>query len=92
MQENFTQTVYETMIGVLKQEYRVPGVSNEYEPGKPCDLLYKEVYDANCRLCQRLGIPCDDEDVETIISNMFDIQQILCLRMYEYGVKFGAPD
>lgn len=90
MRDNFIEDVYETMTGMLIPEYCVPGVSDEYEPGKPCDLLYKEVYEANCRLCERLGVPADDHDVETIVSNMFDIQKILCMKMYEYGVKFGT--
>ncbi len=92
MQNNFIEDVYETMIGVRKKEYCVPGISNEYEPGNPCTLLYQEVYEANRRLCQRLGISADDHDVETIVSNMFDIQKLLCMKMYEYGAKFGTPD
>lgn len=92
MSETFAEEVYDTMTGSLIPEYAVDGVEDEYAEGKLCDQLYAKVYAANRRLCDRLGIPSEDSDVEIIISAMFDLQKHLCLKMYEYGAKFGRSE
>ena len=58
--------IYETMIGEAVSE--CPGVADEFAPGAMCDRLYGEIYEANKRLCERLGVE-DDEDVEIIINH-----------------------
>ena len=59
-------------------------VEDEFAEGKPCAELYRRVYEANRRLCQRLGVD-EDKDVETIINCMNDISCILAMKMYDYG-------
>ena len=59
-------------------------IENEFAEGKECSELYKEVYEANRSLCERLGVE-ENKDVEKIINSMFDIAEILAKKMYHYG-------
>jgi hypothetical protein len=79
------ETVYETLTDSLIDRYRVPGVENAFEEGKPCSVLYGQIYEANQRLCARLGQTDDDPDVELIINSFFEISKILGIKMYHYG-------
>ena len=90
MKYDFIDDVYYTLDGQMTMEGGIPGVENAFESGKPCDLLYAEVYNANMRLCQRLGVDEDmgDSDVDTIFMQ---ICEIMGKKMYEYGAKFGMP-
>ena len=85
------ESVYETLTDVLNEPYQVPGVENAFAEGTLCTGLYREVYEANLRLCERLGQPEDDPDVELIINNLLQINKHLCLRMYHYGQAFSMP-
>ncbi len=59
-------------------------MENTFGPGLPCHRLYQEIFDANCRLCQRLGVE-EDADVECIVDCFGEIIRDLCLRMYHLG-------
>ena len=83
------ESVYETLTDALTEPYQVPGVENAFTEGAPCDKLYREVYQANIRLCQRLGQPEADPDVETIINNLLTITREIGLKMYHYGQTFA---
>jgi predicted site-specific integrase-resolvase len=48
--------------------------------------LYQEVFDANRRLCERLGVD-EDKDIEHLINNMQDIAKILAMKMFDYGMR-----
>ena len=80
--------VYESLTGIVSEEHRMQQVENLFAANGQCDRLYAEVYNANCKLCQRLGVS-EDPDVETIINNFWEISQILGVKMYEYGQKLG---
>ena len=80
--------VYETLINDLNGPYQVPGVENAFTEDSPCSSLYREVYQANLRLCERLGQPEADPDVELIINNLLAISKKLCIKMYHYGQNF----
>lgn len=93
----FIELVYNLMIGSLdlknhpvkEKKY----VKNEYKEGKYCDKKYRKVFNANRRICERLGIEDgEDDDVECIISNLLDIQQHMCMKMYKYGWKFARRE
>lgn len=88
----FKQRVFDLMNGSLDLErYPVPEsgiVKNEFEEGEACDLLYREVYDANRRICERLGVE-EDSDVEIIIRNLLEIGEHQAMRMYDYGRAFS---
>lgn len=79
------ENVFDTLTGSLCEEYTIPGVENAFAPGGDCDRLYRQVYEANCRLCDRLGKNDGDPDVELIINNLLQINRILSLKMYHYG-------
>ena len=83
------ENVYLTLTGELLDEFVIPGVENAFARGSQCDLLYEQIYDANQRLCARLGQTDDDPDVELIINNFFEMNRILCLEMYRYGQIYG---
>ncbi len=67
-------------------------VENEYAEGKLCEQLYGEIYDCSLRLCERLGAGESDRDVERIINAFFDIQERLCMKMYDYGRLFALKE
>ena len=93
MSEEQIRDVYETLIGVRVEAYRVSGVENLYEPGSPCAIAYENMLDAYSRLRERLGITGDDdENVETIINSLMDIEQIVSLKMFEYGRKITLEE
>lgn len=89
------QRVFDLMNGSLDLEhYPVPEseiVDNEFEEGKMCGVLYREVYHANRRICERLGVE-EDADVEIIIRNLLKIGEYQCMKMYDYGRFFCAGD
>lgn len=80
------EKVYLSMLGELLEP--MSGVKNAFAPGQPCDVLYQQIYDANRRLCQRLGVE-EDADVECIVDCFFEITRELCLRMYRMGTELG---
>lgn len=79
------ENVYLTLTGDMLDENSVPGVGNAFAEGMPCCELYRQIYEANQRLCSRLGKIDEDADVELIINNFLEINRILCLEMYRYG-------
>ena len=90
MNRCFAEEVYESMQGLLVQEAHIAGVENAFEDGKPCAKWYCDMLDAYGRLCDRLGVTDEDQDVEVIISSLLHIQKELCLTMYQYGTVFGT--
>lgn len=89
MDEDLAERIYQTVVVGLLPEYRVPGVEFAFEEGSFCMTRYGEMLNAYERLCDRLGVVDEDEDVEVIISALLDIQSELCHQMYRYGAQFG---
>ena len=94
--EEFKEIIYNLMIGAFDLEHypieESQYVSNEYEEEKFCYKAYQEIYNANCHICERLGVDIDeDNDVELIINNLLDIGKYLSMKMYDYGVFFSSP-
>ncbi len=81
--------IYFTLVGVIRKEYRVPGVENLFAEGSECSNLYSQMLDAYERLCSRLGVVDEDDDVEVIINSMMDIERKVSMKMFEYGMKFA---
>lgn len=65
-------------------ELDIQGVVNAFADGLPCAKLYGDVYNAKCRLEERLGVE-EDEDVGIIINSLLEIAERLSMKMYEYG-------
>ena len=84
---SFAENVYDSLQGELLEP--VPGVENAFEDGKPCIQWYGDMLDAYERICTRLGQENEDSDCEIMINSLLEIQRTLCLKMYEYGKRFG---
>lgn len=78
--------IYESMMGNLVKPIR--GIENAFASGTHCEQLYDEIYMANRRICERLGVE-EDTDVELIVSNFLELNRELCIRMFGYGTRFG---
>ena len=76
------EKIYLSMLGELTEPE--PGVQNAFAPGQPCAKLYRQIYEARCRLCDRLGEE-ENEDLESILDCFFEINRQMCLRMYRLG-------
>ena len=88
--EELREQVYLTLTGNLIPSYCVPGVENAFAEGAFCMNKYKEVMDAYERLCERLDVVDEDDDVEIIINSFIEIEKYLCLKMYEYGATLAG--
>lgn len=87
----FKEMIYDLMNGQIDLE-KYPAqesniVKNEFEKGMPCDVCYEQVYEANKRLCERLGVE-EDKDVELIVNNLLQIAKYQAMKMYDYGKLF----
>ena len=76
------EKIYLSMLGALTEP--VPGVQNAFAPGQPCAKLYRQIYEARCRLCERRGEE-ENDDLESIFDGFFEINRQMCLRMYRLG-------
>ena len=89
--EGLKEMVYNLMNGSLDWDLCTAPekelVADEYAAGSKCDQLYEEAYEANRRICQRLGVE-EDRDVEIIMRNLLDIGKHLSMKMYDYGANF----
>lgn len=95
--EDFKMLVYDLMNGSIDLEMRPVEesrcVKNAYEEGSDCEQAYAEAVKACERLGERLGNPSgEDPDVECIMNSMLKIQEILCMKMYEYGWYFAKGE
>ena len=86
---DFVEDIYASLNGDALPEVAIRWVENMFAEGKRCSVLYGEVYEANIRLCERLGVLDEDEDVERIISNLLEMQNILCEKMFYCGYRVG---
>jgi hypothetical protein len=88
--DELKERVYYLMNGFYNlSEHTIPGseiVSNEFADGQPCAELYQKAYDANRRICERLGVD-EDSDVEELVNTLLDIAKILAKKMFDYGTK-----
>ena len=78
------ELVYLSMLGELVQP--LEGIPNAFAAGEPCQMLYQQIYEAKCRLCDRLGVD-EDADLECILDCFSEINRELCLRMYHLGLE-----
>ncbi len=81
MDMDFFEDYYNTLLGLLVEEARVPGVENAFAPGSVCQAAYENMRAAGRRICQRLGVE-EDPDLEGVVSSMETIQKELCRRIF----------
>ncbi len=89
MNSEVVDTVYDLLIGESAPGAGNPIVENLFAEGRTCERLYGEVYDANLRLCEKLGVQ-EDEDVETIINSLLRISRLLGRKMFLYGMMYQS--
>lgn len=89
MEQKIIDQVYETLTGMVEGTHAMPNVPNAFADGSYCMNKYEDVYEAHVRLCEKLNNLDGDDDVEIIISSMFDIQKKLCHRIYEIAYQAG---
>ena len=92
MNEKQIDDIYYTLIGTMQEQFRVPGVENLFAEGGECMNCYSDMHAAYERLCERLGVIDEDEDVEDIINSLMRIERIVSMKMFEYGMKFASND
>ena len=85
--ETVAEVVYDILMGNRMEHPSIIPVENLFEEGSTCDRLYSDIFDANQRLCRRLGAQGEDEDVEIIIGSFFSLMRIVGERMFYYGGK-----
>lgn len=83
------EQVYESLTCHVLEEYRMIGVEDAFSENAFCMQQYKQMRVAYDRLCSRLGVEDEDEDVECIIHCYMEIQRELCRQMFFYGQKAG---
>ena len=87
MNIEYLELLYDTVLGQVQDAYALPGAENLFEPGKPCDLHYRDAMSAYKRICQRLGISAEDNDLEQILHSMNAICRLIAFEMYRLGRK-----
>ena len=92
MEKTIAEEVYHSLTGMRLPEYRLPWVEDAFAADAPCMQLYNDAMDAYMRLCGRLGVVNEDDDVEVIFNAFLGIEKILCIKMFEYGVRYGQKN
>ena len=87
MNIQFADKIYELLTGECSPRPNDPVVENMFAEGRTCEELYNNVYEANLRLCERLGVQ-EDADVELIIKSLLRISKLLGRKMFHYGAKY----
>ena len=90
MTDRWIENVYLTLTGHYTKNGGVPGVENAFAPGSFCMEQYMQMHAAYERLCERLGVEDEDEDVEIIIRAFMYMEREVSMKMYRYGAKFES--
>ena len=88
MEDKIAEMVYNRLLGHTLLETQAYHVENLFEEGSHCDALYQDIYDANRRICQRLGVE-EDRDIQTIIDSFWEITKLVGEQMYRHGQLSG---
>lgn len=91
MDKKIAGIVYDLLTGEEFPSPELPIVENMFADGRTCEELYHGVYEANLRLCARLGVQ-EDPDVELIVDSLLRISRLLGLKMFHYGIRFQAGE
>ena len=84
-QGGIDEHVYDSLLGHLIPECRIPWVENIFVPGNPCYQQYSDMHDAYAHLRDRLGVKDEDQDAEIMINSLIAYGKIVALKMFEYG-------
>ena len=92
MEQTFIDKVYDSVQAISERDVLVPGVQAAFTEGQICLQIYGDVFEAKCQLNDTYNDGHELEEVEQIISRMFDIMAEVGHQMYLYGAKFGIPE
>ena len=92
MQTELWERVYESLTCHVLEPWRMPGVIDAFAEDAYCMKKYRQMWDAYDRLCDRLGVVDEDEDVECIIRCHMDMERELCRLMFGYGQQFSGKN
>lgn len=84
MDDQIAQAVYDRLLGNLELQVGGPIVEDLFADGAPGDLLYEQIYQANLRLCQKLGVE-EDADIQCIIDHFWSLTALVAEKMFQYG-------
>ncbi|MBE6957693.1 MAG: hypothetical protein E7447_00880 [Ruminococcaceae bacterium] len=91
MDTKIADAIYDLLMGEADPTEYFRAVENMFAEGRTCEELYSKVYEANLRLCDRLGVQ-EDADVELIIDSLLRISRLLGIKMFQYGIKYQSGD
>ena len=77
------ERIYETVTGQILPEYAVSGVKNIFAEGQEGDLLYTQVHEACCRLCDCLG-QVENKDLNLILNCTDTICKLVAEEVYRF--------
>ena len=84
--------LYGTVTGTLRSEYMLPGIRNEYAPGGACFEAMADIFSARDRIKERLGVEDVDDDLELMLDSFAHIENVLCEKMFFYGLNTASHD
>ena len=90
MNKEYLQQLYDTVLGQTEESYSIPGAENLFEPGKFCDMHYRQAMAAYDQICQRLSMPAEDKDLEQILHSMDAICKLVAFEMFRLGQMHNA--
>lgn len=93
--EQFKMLIFDLMNGSLDLTNNPPEeskyVEDVFTEDKTCQQAYSKILDAYGRVCERLGVGDEDDDLEVIMNNFNLITKCLCMKMYDYCYFFMQP-
>ena len=84
MENKIAQLVYDRIMGYDEQPHLELPIENLFAEGSRCDALYEDIYAANLRLCQRLGVE-EDRDIRLILDCYDQITRLVAEKMIHYA-------
>ena len=85
---NIAEQVYESLLGLLIEDCRLPWVENIFVPGHPCHEEYTNMRQAYDRLLTRLGETDEDPDAEEMINALLEYGKSIALEMFRCGREY----
>ena len=94
MEENMElfEDIYASVTGCATAEAKVPWVDSIFVEGTVYSDAYQELWDARLRLGQRFGVEFTDEDLETIMGAICDIEREIARYMFHYGMEYAKRE
>ena len=89
LEEDF-EAIYESMIGMLKPEYRLDWVEDAFVEGTVLYQSYERIWQAEDRICWRLGLECTigDPDMGAILGGITTMKRDIGRRMFYLTLEY----